>query len=59
MGMTIAELLLAGVLAYGLFRLLKPFQEKLEKSLTKFLKGKPGSKGRIIDMEPENKKKGS
>ena len=60
MGMTIAELLLAGVLGYGLFRLLKPFQERLERALRKFTHGKPDSKGRVIEMEPENnKKKGS
>ena len=59
MGMSIAEWLFAAALAYGLFKLLKPLQQKLEKTLTKISKGKPGSKERVIDLEPENKKKGS
>ncbi len=57
--MTIAELLLVAALGYGLYKLLKPFQDRLEKALTK-AKGRRRGQGDVIDVEPETgKKKGS
>ena len=57
MGMTVAELLFAVALGYGIYRLLKPFQEWLEKTLTEISRAKKHSKGVVIDVEPENRKR--
>lgn len=59
MGATIAELMLWAAVAYGLYRLLHPFQQWLEKRLLKLANGKKGAKGSVIDVEPEKTKKGS
>jgi hypothetical protein len=57
MGMTVAELLFAAALGYGIYKILKPFQEWLEKALTDLSKGKKRSKGVVIDVETENHKR--
>jgi hypothetical protein len=57
--MTMAEFLFVVVLGYGLYKLLRPFQQWLEKTLVNLTGGKKRSKGVTIDVEPEYKKKGS
>jgi hypothetical protein len=57
--MTIAEMLFVAVLGLGIYKLLGPFQDWLEKTLLDFLGSGRTARGRIIDVEPEPKKKGS
>ncbi len=57
--MTMAEFLFVVVLGYGLYKLLSPFQQWLEKTLVNLTGGKKRSNGVTIDVEPEYKKKGS
>jgi predicted PurR-regulated permease PerM len=57
--MTMAEFLFVIVLGYGLYKLLRPFQQWLEKMLVNLTSGKKRTKGVTIDVEPEYKKKGS
>ena len=57
--MTIAEMLFVAVLGLGIYKLLGPFQDWLEKTLLDLLGSGRTARGRIIDVEPEPKKKGS
>ena len=59
MGATLAEILIWAAVVYGLYRLFRPFQIWLEKKLVKLSDGEKRSKGVVIDVEPENRKKGS
>jgi hypothetical protein len=57
--MTWAEILFVAALGVGIYKLLRPFQDWLEKYLQELMAGRRHSRDKIIDVEPESKKKGS
>jgi hypothetical protein len=58
--MSMAEFLFILVLGYGVYRLLKPFQEWLERTLSGVSGERRRSRGEVIDVKPEpSRKKGS
>lgn len=57
--MTWAEILFVLALGIGIYKLLGPFQDWLEKSLRDLMAGRRYTREKIIDVEPESKKKGS